>query len=62
MPVGIEEDARCWTYKANWSYVLMTMIPPDPNTTLERCPYGWEFQLNDIPYPTVVTDVSCRSF
>ncbi|XP_026322307.1 solute carrier family 22 member 3-like isoform X2 [Hyposmocoma kahamanoa] len=32
------------------------MMPPDPNTTLERCQYGWEFQFKDIPYPTVVTD------
>lgn len=33
-------------------------MPPDPNTTLVRCLYGWEFRLNDIPYHTVVTDVS----
>lgn len=33
------------------------MTPPHPDTPTKRCPHGWEFHLNDIPFPTVVSEV-----
>ncbi|XP_053601029.1 solute carrier family 22 member 3-like isoform X2 [Plodia interpunctella] len=47
---------RCRTYEANWSHVLLTMQPPDRGTPTVPCQNGWEFELSDIPYQTVVSE------
>ncbi|CAH2990354.1 unnamed protein product [Chilo suppressalis] len=47
---------RCLTYRANWSEVLETMTAPHPSTPTQRCENGWEFQLGDIPYHTVISE------
>ncbi|XP_059049275.1 organic cation transporter protein-like [Achroia grisella] len=46
---------KCSTFNANWSEVLETMAPPLTNTTVP-CQNGWEFELSDIPYHTVVSE------
>ncbi|CAH2069056.1 unnamed protein product, partial [Iphiclides podalirius] len=48
--------SQCAMYNANWSLVLETMTPPDPSTETVRCRDGWEFELGDIPYRTVVSE------
>lgn len=53
-----EDWDKCSTYKANWSHVLLTLTPPDPSTPTVPCEHGWEFELTDIPYHTVVSEVS----
>ncbi|XP_041974603.1 carcinine transporter-like [Aricia agestis] len=54
MPVGVD-DGRCLMYDANWTEVLATLnIPPD--TPVVPCKNGWEFELVDIPYDTVVSE------
>ncbi|XP_060810346.1 solute carrier family 22 member 3-like isoform X2 [Amyelois transitella] len=50
------EWERCKTFDANWSQVLLTMQPPDPGTPSTPCLNGWEFELGDIPYQTVVSE------
>ncbi|KAJ2944014.1 hypothetical protein O0L34_g8340 [Tuta absoluta] len=47
---------RCQTYDANWTHVSLTLTPPHPNTSKIQCNSGWEFQLGDIPYHTVVSE------
>ncbi|XP_031769721.2 organic cation transporter protein-like isoform X1 [Galleria mellonella] len=46
---------KCSTFNANWSQVLENMAPPALNSTVP-CQYGWEFELSDIPYHTVVSE------
>ncbi|XP_022115436.2 beta-alanine transporter [Pieris rapae] len=46
---------NCLMYDANWTQVLQNMIVPS-NTTLVPCQHGWEFQLTNIPYHTVVSE------
>lgn len=53
---------RCRTYEANWSHVLLTMQPPDRGTPTVPCQNGWEFELSDIPYQTVVSEVREKTF
>ncbi|XP_026484320.2 organic cation transporter protein-like isoform X1 [Vanessa tameamea] len=51
---GIELE-RCLMYDANWSQVLLNYsVPPDTPTV--PCRNGWEFELKDIPYPTIVSE------
>ncbi|XP_012552868.1 carcinine transporter isoform X1 [Bombyx mori] len=47
---------RCSTYKTNWTRVLETLTPPDPGTPTVPCENGWDFELTDIPYHTVVSE------
>lgn len=47
---------RCSVYAANWSKVLQTLQPPSPDTPQIYCQHGWEFELGDIPYHTVVSE------
>ncbi|XP_030030962.1 solute carrier family 22 member 3-like isoform X1 [Manduca sexta] len=47
---------RCATYQTNWTRVLETMTPPDPSTPTVSCQNGWEFELTDIPYHTVISE------
>ncbi|XP_014354765.2 beta-alanine transporter isoform X1 [Papilio machaon] len=47
---------QCAVYAANWSLVLHTMQPPEPSTPTVPCQNGWDFQLGDIPYHTVVSE------
>ncbi|KAG7304180.1 hypothetical protein JYU34_011116 [Plutella xylostella] len=46
----------CLMYDADWGQVLATLTPPDPGTPTVKCRHGWEFQLDDIPYPTIVSE------
>ncbi|XP_049887790.1 organic cation transporter protein-like isoform X2 [Pectinophora gossypiella] len=57
-PLGNDEWEwdRCATYNANWSHVLQTMTRPHPDTPTVGCQHGWDFQLGDIPYHTVVSE------
>ncbi|KAI5635853.1 sugar transporter domain-containing protein [Phthorimaea operculella] len=57
-PLGAEdwEWERCQTYDVNWTHVSLTLTPPHPNTSKVQCNSGWEFQLGDIPYHTVVSE------
>ncbi|XP_068628771.1 beta-alanine transporter-like [Battus philenor] len=48
--------AQCVMYNANWTKVLETMMPPDPSTETVPCLNGWEFELGDIPYHTIVSE------
>ncbi|XP_046973043.1 organic cation transporter protein-like isoform X2 [Vanessa cardui] len=51
---GLELE-RCLMYDANWSQVLLNYsVPPDTPTV--PCRNGWEFELKDIPYPTIVSE------
>ncbi|XP_039745113.1 organic cation transporter protein-like isoform X2 [Pararge aegeria] len=46
---------RCLMYDANWTHVLQNnSVPPD--TPIVACKNGWEFELGDIPYETVVSE------
>lgn len=47
---------RCTTYRTNWTLVLETLTPPDTSTPRIPCQDGWEFELTDIPYHTVVSE------
>ncbi|CAG5053792.1 unnamed protein product [Parnassius apollo] len=47
---------QCVMYNANWTSVLETMVAPDPTTHTVPCRDGWEFELGDIPYHTVVSE------
>lgn len=49
---------RCMTFDTNWTEVLQTLQPPPPNASLIPCQHGWEFELSDIPYHTISTEVS----
>lgn len=57
LPLGDEWD-RCVTYNANWSQVLETMTAPHPSSPTKACEHGWDFELGDIPYHTVISEVS----
>lgn len=50
---------HCQTYDTNWTKVLEKLTPPVGREPLVPCPHGWEFELNDIPYHTVTSEVSC---
>ncbi|XP_069354217.1 organic cation transporter protein-like [Maniola hyperantus] len=53
-PTG-EEWERCLMYDANWTHVLQnnSVLPDTPTVP---CRNGWEFELGDIPYETVVSE------
>ncbi|XP_038209402.1 carcinine transporter-like [Zerene cesonia] len=50
-----DEWEKCLMYDANWTQVLIDMVIP-VNASLIPCQNGWEFQLGDIPYHTVVSE------
>ncbi|OWR50027.1 hypothetical protein KGM_202411 [Danaus plexippus plexippus] len=50
-----EEWNRCFMYDANWTEVLLSNRT-DPDTPITACKNGWEFELKDIPYHTVVSE------
>ncbi|CAK1541326.1 unnamed protein product [Leptosia nina] len=47
---------NCMMFDANWTEILETLLPPDPETPLVACRQGWEFLYNDIPYSTIVSE------
>lgn len=49
--------AQCKAYVANWTDVLITRAKPDSNWNTTKCQYGWEFDKNEIPYPTISTEM-----
>lgn len=55
--MGDEWD-RCLMYDANWTQVLLQNFSLHPDTPTVPCRNGWEFELGDIPYETVVSEVS----
>ncbi|KAJ2944013.1 hypothetical protein O0L34_g8339 [Tuta absoluta] len=57
IPVALGGDYdHCNMYDANWTLVLELMEPPDTGTPIVPCQHGWEFEYDDIPYPTVVSE------
>ncbi|CAB3245459.1 unnamed protein product [Arctia plantaginis] len=46
----------CKTFDVNWTKILETMEPPVEDTPMIPCPHGWDFELSDIPYHTVVSE------
>lgn len=48
---------HCSVYDVDWSEVLATLQPPSPDSPVVPCQHGWEFQFDDIPYETVVSQV-----
>ncbi|XP_045760723.1 organic cation transporter protein-like [Maniola jurtina] len=53
-PMG-EEWERCLMYDANWTHVLQNNSVLADTPTVP-CRNGWEFELGDIPYETVVSE------
>lgn len=47
---------KCATFDVNWTQVLESMTPPPPDTPTVPCRHGWDFELIDIPYATVVSE------
>lgn len=47
---------RCLMYNVNWTHVLINNSV-SPNAPTMPCKDGWEFEFNDIPYPTIVSEV-----
>ncbi|XP_049698394.2 solute carrier family 22 member 3 isoform X1 [Helicoverpa armigera] len=47
---------KCSTFDVNWTQVLQTLTPPPPGTPTIPCQHGWDFEMVDIPYQTVVTE------
>ncbi|VVC96060.1 unnamed protein product [Leptidea sinapis] len=47
---------KCNTFDTNWTQVLESLRAPEAGTPTIPCPYGWEFQFEDIPYSTVVSE------
>ena len=56
-PVDGDDWNKCLMYDANWTQVLMNYSVP-ADTPLVPCKNGWEFELGDIPYHTIVSEVS----
>ncbi|KAI5635852.1 sugar transporter domain-containing protein [Phthorimaea operculella] len=57
IPGALDGDYdHCNVYDANWTLVLESMEPPDPGTPIVPCQHGWEFEYDDIPYPTVASE------
>ncbi|CAH0722972.1 unnamed protein product, partial [Brenthis ino] len=52
--IGDEWD-KCVMYNANWSQVLMNNSVPSDSPVVP-CKNGWEFELGDIPYATIVSE------
>ncbi|CAB3245464.1 unnamed protein product [Arctia plantaginis] len=50
------ELAHCVTFDTNWTQVLDTLTPPADHSRLIPCQHGWEYELSDIPYPTITTE------
>ncbi|VVD00914.1 unnamed protein product [Leptidea sinapis] len=55
VPVNGEDWEKCLMYDANWTQVLADMALPQNLSTIP-CQHGWDFQLGDIPYHTVVSE------
>ncbi|XP_072935562.1 organic cation transporter protein-like [Epargyreus clarus] len=51
-----DEWDRCAMFNSNWSQVLDTMTAPHPSSPTIPCQNGWEFELGDIPYHTIVSE------
>ncbi|GBP13051.1 Organic cation transporter protein [Eumeta japonica] len=47
---------QCVMYDADWTEVLETLVPPSSDTPTTPCRHGWEFEFEDIPYPTVTSE------
>ncbi|CAK1541327.1 unnamed protein product [Leptosia nina] len=54
-PRNGDEWEKCLMYNANWTQVLIDMVVP-ANASLVACQNGWEFELGDIPYHTVISE------
>lgn len=62
-PLTVAGDMeRCKTFDTNWTRVLETLTPPPAGTPMVPCQHGWEFEFSNIPYETVVSEVSCHLF
>lgn len=54
-----DEFDKCKMYGVNFTEVLESNImKPDPNWPKVPCQSGWEYDLSDIHYPSIVTEVN----
>ncbi|GBP09477.1 Carcinine transporter [Eumeta japonica] len=61
LAIPLDENSRygysqCTSYVANWTEVMNTGMKPDATWKISPCGNGWEFNITEIPYPTVGTD------
>ncbi|XP_073959317.1 carcinine transporter-like [Choristoneura fumiferana] len=50
--------SRCSAYVANWTEVLASgRTVPDPTWPIEPCRFGWEFNISEIPYRTIASEL-----
>lgn len=54
------DSSKCSMYAVNFTNVMERGIETaDPNWPRAPCKHGWEFDLNEIRYSTISTEVSC---
>ena len=59
LQLAIPKNEKCHQYVANFTEMLQNNIKtPDPNWPRVPCQYGWEYDLSDIRYTTITTEVS----
>lgn len=51
--------SRCSMYAVNFTQILADGITKaDPNWPIVSCQQGWEFDKNELPYPTISSEVN----
>lgn len=51
--------SKCTMYDVNFTKLLENGIEiADPNWPTSKCKYGWEFDLDEIRYSTISTEVN----
>lgn len=50
---------HCEMYDVDWTKFLSgnSSLVPDPTWPKRYCDFGWEFNLTDVPYHTISTEV-----
>lgn len=49
--------SQCKMFDVNWTEVLATGRTPDSTWSSVPCQHGWEFNLTEIPYPTISSEL-----
>lgn len=49
--------SHCEAYVANWTEVISTGTAPNNLSNTEPCQNGWEFNITEIPYPTISSEM-----
>lgn len=56
---GNGERSKCSMYAVNFTEVLNNGTKEaDPSWPVQPCKFGWEFNMTDLPYTTIATEVS----